>query len=407
MNINIKTRENILALMMLTVFVSFTLSFALTNIIIFLFIAFFFFDTRANLKLKFNGILKDKLALMYMLFFLIQVVGIIYSQDKPSAIRRVEVMLPILFLPAIISVEQLCQKLLMQILVALKILIPLSFLGLLFYHIFVLNRTINTFVNFTITEVVEVSQFYLAFILLIPIIECLRQIVLGNKILFHLLLLLFNLGFVFLLGNKTTLILLLILGVFISISVFKKNKKRGWTLLFTLLVSILIAAQLPIVKGRANVFLKTTDFNFEVIKTKNKFTITKNTVEHRILIDYVAVKAIINGLPFGYGTGDYLQELYKGYKALKFKAGIYYKYNAHNQYFSEFLKTGIFGGLIFLGLIVLLLKRVDITDYYTYIILFFAMACCVESYLFRQHGVAIFAFIIPFIVYNTKKLTKT
>ena len=66
-------------------------------------------------------------------------------------------------------------------------------------------------------------------------------------------------------------------------------------------VCLFAVTQTPILKDRLNVFIKTTDLNLETIITKNKYTQTKNTFEHRLLINYLALKEIGQSLPFGVG----------------------------------------------------------------------------------------------------------
>jgi O-antigen ligase len=200
------------------------------------------------------------------------------------------------------------------------------------------------------------------------------------------------------------MLFLTVVGILFIVRLYRRNNKRGLMFLLVFCGAVFLSSQLSIVQNRIKVILKTTDFKLETIVTKNKYAVTKNTAEHRILIDYVAINAIKTSLPFGYGTGDYLDALFLGYNELKFKAGIHHKYNTHNQYLEEFLKTGILGGFLFIYLMILLLKKVREDNLYSFLIVFFAFACCFESFLYRQHGVIIFGFIIPFIIYNADKL---
>lgn len=404
MNIRTAFREKLLACLILLQIISFTLSYALSSITCLLLLVFFFVDEKSNISKKIKRIFKDKLVMTYMLFFLAQLIGCFYSENIGMAFRRTEIMLPLLFMPAILSVEQLSKKCLGKLLDVIKCAVPFIFILLLIYHVAFLRKEINTFVNFTITEVVGVSQFYLVFVVLLPIIECIRKVIIGKQVVLHIGILLINLAIVFLLGNKTSLIITSVLMLFLVVKLLKNKRKKALTIFLILCGAIVLVTQLDIAKNKINVFLKTTDFNFKTIVTKNKYAITKNTAEHRILIDYVALNAINRALPFGYGTGDYLNELYKGYSDLEFKAGAYYEYNTHNQYLSEFLKTGIIGGFLFLFLMLQLIKKVNVKNLYSFAVVFFAFACCFESYLFRHHGVIIFGFLLPFVVYNTHKL---
>ena len=190
---------------------------------------------------------------------------------------------------------------------------------------------------------------------------------------------------------------------------FLKNK---FTVIKTIgIVSLLIGVFLstiffvPGLKKKFAILVKTTDFNIETIITKNKVTHTKNTLEHRVLINNIALKEIKKSFLFGVGTGDYLDLLYFNYKKIYFKQGIRERYNNHNQYFSEFLKTGVFGGVLFIVLIFLLLKSASNKDvFFVYLIMFFSIACFFESYLERQHGILIFSFILPlFLKFDKKK----
>lgn len=400
----LKYREPLLVFLIVLVFLSFTLSFAINSIATFLLLAVFFFDSPEEIRKKVQRIVSDRLVMLYVVFFAVQLVGLLYSEDFKQGLRRVSVLIPILFVPAVLCAERLEVKQVQKVLDIVKIGVPITFICLLVDHLIFMDKALNTFVHFTINEKIGISQFYLAFILILPLIECLRCLIQKQKVISNLVFLAINLGVIFLLGNKTVLFFLILLALLISIKTTKRNWKQGCIIIGISVSAIVVASQITIIQNRVNVFLKTTDFDFATVVTKNNFTITKNTVEHRFLIDYIALNAIKNGLPLGYGTGDYLNVLYDGYNELNFKAGIHYKYNAHNQYFSEFLKTGILGGVTFIVLIAILLKQVDFENYFTLIILFFALGCCFESYLYRQHGVVIFSFVLPFLIYNTPQL---
>jgi len=161
----------------------------------------------------------------------------------------------------------------------------------------------------------------------------------------------------------------------------------------------------PVIKNRANVFLKTTDFDIKTIITKNKYTQTKNTAEHRVLIDYLVLNEIVKSLPFGVGTGDYQDILNIQYERINFKVAKINQLNTHNQYLCEFMKTGVLGGLVFILIIFNLWKKSQ-NHIGFYFVLMFSLGCLVESYLDRQHGVVIFAFIIPFILKIDNKFFK-
>jgi len=396
-------RENIFVALVSLVFLTFIFSYAINNISIYLFIPFFFLDSKEKIQLKLRAIKKNKLVLLYVLFFLAQLIGVFYSEDNTLAIKRTLVMLPLLFLPAILSVEQLPKKTYNKLLRFLKYVIPFIFIFYIVVHYFIDGRALNTFVHFTIKEKLKVSQFYLVFILLLPIIEALRQLQKSQLIIKNSIILILTLGFILLLGNKTSLVFLSFLYLGFAFNLWKTNKKMVVLSLVGACIVTASVLQVPVIKNRVEVFLKTTDHSMETIITKNRFTHTKNTAEHRVLIAYLAIKEIIHSMPFGVGTGDYQEALNKQYKAVNFKAALEGKgYNTHNQYLSEFLKTGVFGGVLFIILMVVL-WRTPKNNTSFYFVLFFSLGCLVESYLVRQHGVIILAFFIPFFIKNERK----
>ena len=403
MNINIayliKQREVIFCIIAAIILCSYTISYAVNNIALFLLIPLFFLDTKENISLKILSIKKNKAVLLFMLFFLVQCAGYFYSLDKSFALRRIEVMLPLLFAPAIIFSESISHKNAVKLLGFLKYAIVATFVILFLAHIFILKRTINTFVHFTIEEQLGISQFYLAFIVLLPILITLKAIFEKNQQIVNTILLFLSIGILLLLGNKTSLFFLALLGLIYTVLLILRNQIKKALLLITLvLAGVFAASQTTIVKERIGVFLKTTDFDLETIITKNKFTQTKNTFEHRLLINYLAGKEIFKALPFGVGTGDFQNVLNEQYKTVGFKRGMEGHLNNHNQYMEEFLKTGIIGGLTFIFLLFFLIKKITKEQvFYPVFLSFFIIACGFESYLFRQHGVVIFAFIIPFL----------
>ena len=394
----IKHRESVFIVISILVFFTFTVSYALNNISIALFIPFFFLDTKLNIKRKIHFIRANKIFLLFALFFLAQCIGYFYSEDKELAARRIVVMLPLLYVPAIIISESISFNSLRKVLVVANYLIALTFLYYLIIHVLVIKRPLSDFVHFTIEDKLGISQFYLAFIIMVSILVSAKCIFAKERVIENCVLLGFSFFILLLLGNKTALIFIVILIVicFIILIRQKKQKSALALIVFVILGSAMIS-QTSIVKNRMAVFVNTLDFDLETIITKNKFTETKNTLEHRILINYIAGKEILKSLPFGVGTGDYQDALNKQYKLINFKKGISEELNNHNQYLAEFLKTGLLGGILFICLIVMLLFKIHKNQfYYPIILVFFVTGCFLESYLDRQHGVVIFAFLIPY-----------
>ncbi len=404
----LENRERIYVYLLMLILYSFMVSYAINSISVFLLLIFFFLDHRQNLKNKIKIIRTNKLVLIYMFFFVIQVLGLIYSNNIDFGLRRINVMLPILFMPAILLSEKLDYFKFLKMLNTLKYCIVFVFVYYIIIHVFIEERPLSNFVLYVINDKLGISQFYIMFILLIPMLHCISQIQIKTQVLLNTLFLFLFLFFIILLTNKTSFftlfLMLLIKGIFLY--KFKIGRYR-FLLLSFIGLTVFFLAFTPQIKERTDVVLRTMDFDIETIITKNSVTLTNNTLEQRILINYLSFKEIKKHFPFGVGTGDFKDVLFESYKKVNFKRAILGDFNNHNQYMSEFLKTGAFGGVFFLILILMLINFSSIKDNYNiYIVAFFTIANFFESYLYRQHGVLIFSFIIPLFLV-LERLSKT
>ncbi|UPS92547.1 O-antigen ligase [Bizionia sp. M204] len=405
-NLFFKHREYIYIILIAITFMAYVLSYALLSISTFLFVLFFFSDTRTSLKLKWYKIKSNKMVLLFVLYFVCQCIGLSYSENIDYGLKRVNTVLPTLFLPAIMYAEYLNKNVFYNVLRFLRFYVVLIFTIFLIIHVFIDGRTLHVFALYVLTDKLGISQFYMVFIFIIPLISTLNELINKKNLIVSILYLACLLFFVFLFSNKTSILMLLLI---FSIKIINHFKNR--TRLFKMSVFLVIPMLLALlvynttgIKHKFDIMLKSTDFNIEIIKTKNKVTYTKNTLEHRLLINYLSIKEIVNNFPFGTGTGDYQDVLNKNYEEIHFKLGIKEKFNNHNQYISEALKTGVLGGIVFITLLFCLFKSVGLRNQFYYIILLlFTIGCFFESYLDRQHGVIIFSFMIPlFYVYENQ-----
>lgn len=396
----INHREKIIYSLYFIICIAFILSYAITNIASVLLLVMFFVDKKSNLITKLKFIKSNKIILLFTLFFLVQLIGLSYTTNLNEGLRRITVLIPLLYLPAVVMAESKNKTYFKLFLNGLLLSIPLIFIVLILIHLYYDHRDLSTFVNFTIEEKLGVSQFYLVYIVVLPFYLAYQNIINKSYLVLNVIIFLVTLVVVLILGNKTSIILLTFLILLFLLNNLK-NKKKLLFGFITISALFIVAYNIPIVKERFTNVFKTTDFDIEIIKTKNSFTITKNTLEHRALINYLSFNPIIKALPFGVGTGDVEDILQKKYEEVNFKAGILSQYNNHNQYVYEFFKTGVLGGFVFIFLLFLLNKKAASSNSLAQILtLFFTIACFVESYLFRQHGIIIFGFLIPLFLTN-------
>ena len=165
----IKHRDKIVYSLYFIICIAFILSYAITNIASILLLVVFFIDKKTNLLYKLQIIKTNKVIWLYILFVLVQVIGLSYTENLDEGFRRITVLMPLLYLPAVVIAETKSKKYFKLFIDALLVAIPLIFIILILIHLFYDQRTLSTFVHFTIEEKLGVSQFYLVYILVLPL----------------------------------------------------------------------------------------------------------------------------------------------------------------------------------------------------------------------------------------------
>ncbi|PSG90260.1 O-antigen ligase family protein [Aurantibacter aestuarii] len=396
---------SVLALFLITL----PISYGLNSISVILIGVFFFIDKTANISLKLKRLKSNKLFLLFLLFFLVQLIGLFYTQDFNRGLKLIQNFLPFLVLPLTLLSEPIQAKKCATLLYANCIFMFLLLIGLL-----IAQFTINgNFIRFEhqLFEALDISTFYFsAFIYLniITILFHLRHEKFRN--LLDIGLILFFVYFLILLGARISLVITLISLTlfFIRFVNFKKNdfSKKTILIICTVLVTSIAAYQIPQIKKKVDITARTMDFDFETILTKNQISITRNSIEYRVLINYCSFQIFKENI-IGVGTGDNRVEMQNQYQKLNFRAGILENFNCHNQYFEEATKTGVFGLISFTLLLgFTFYKSLKEKRLLFYVVIYISLVCLTESYFYRHHGIMFGAFFIA-LFYNLEKSSHT
>lgn len=393
------TREQIYVVLLLLFVASYPVTYNLNARVIIALSVFYLIDSKSNLKNKWNSIKSNKVIAIMAFYFLIQVLGLIHTEDLKRGFDTVTRNLPFLLLPTILWSEKLSKENILKPLNFLKIWMFIVMLYLILYQYFIEHRTIGTTVHFAF-EKLGISQHHVSFILVITIMFTLHQLFdkrIKNNWLngFILAGLFFSL---LLFSSRISLIILLF-----SLIVFFYNYYKSSKIQYKILVGLCVVLGCFFsfygsteLRRKADILLKSTDFDMEIVKTKNSITFAKNTIEQRMMISMASINIIKEHPVFGVGTGDYLKALQDEYQKLHFIAGIKQKFNAHNQYLEEFIKTGLLGFLGYLLFMIVLIKysrkQQSLMLYCVFGVVFMSLT---ESIFARHHGVALAAFFIP------------
>ncbi|WP_422349618.1 O-antigen ligase family protein [Flagellimonas sp.] len=353
-------------------------------------------------------LLRSRLVLLYALFFLTQLVGLVYTENLQAGTRKTMVLLPFLVLPAII-VGEAKNVFVTKLYSALKFAVPLVFVVMaLLYFISKDFHGLGSFVQLWFVNRLGISQFYLVFLLLLPIFFCAKDIENKNALLNTILV--SSSSFFILLMNNFTGLLFLVVALALFLRNLFRNASKGYFLVImptVIVILLMVVLANPTIEKKFDPLI-TTSMEINEIKVKNKYGYTRNTFEHRLYIHYLAISDFKNNFPIGVGTGDTQEYLNQLYRKNNFLVGIKRELNAHSQYLQEYLKTGLLGFLSLSLLFFYMLKHCQSRNsIFFFYILFFAVACAMESYLNRYHGVIICSGIIPLLmIYGANKEIK-
>lgn len=393
------TREQIYVVLLLLFVASYPVTYNLNARVIIALSVFYLIDSKSNLKNKWNSIKSNKVIAIMAFYFLIQVLGLIHTEDLKRGFDTVTRNLPFLLLPTILWSEKLSKENILKPLNFLKIWMFIVMLYLILYQYFIEHRTIGTTVHFAF-EKLGISQHHVSFILVITIMFTLHQLF-DKRIKNNWLngFILAGLFFSLLLFSSRISLIILLFSLMVFFYNYYKSSKIQYKILLGLCVvlgcffSFYSSTEL---RRKADILLKSTDFDMEIVKTKNSITFAKNTIEQRMMISMASINIIKEHPVFGVGTGDYLKALQDEYQKLHFIAGIKQKFNAHNQYLEEFIKTGLLGFLGYLLFMIVLIKysrkQQSLMLYCVFGVVFMSLT---ESIFARHHGVALAAFFIP------------
>jgi len=395
----------VLALFLITL----PISYGLNSISVILIGVFFFIDKKSNILLKLKRLKNNKLFLLFILFFSVQLIGLFYTQDFSRGIKLIQNFLPFLVLPLTLLSEPINAKNCAKLLYANSIYMFLLLVGLLIAQ-FAVNGNFIRFEQQLFVDL-DISTFYFSAFIYLNVITLLFHF--RHKKFRNVLdigLILFFIYFLILLSARISLIITVISVTlfFIRFAYFKKNDILKKTILITSCVFItsVSAYQIPQIKKKIDITIRTMDFDFETILTKNQISITRNSIEYRVLINYCSVQIFKEHI-FGVGTGDNRTEMHKQYIKLNFRAGILENFNCHNQYLEEATKTGILGLISFILLLVFTFKiALKQKRLLFYIIIYISLVCLTESYFYRHHGIMFGAFFMA-LFYNLETASHT
>jgi len=340
---------------------------------------------------------KHLVPLLFIVFFIIQVVGMLYAYNFSRAFSNVTknivlLILPITFINLSESIDiQKIKSSLYGLIVGITVIIASSYLNILKTILsgeHGLGSLVTYFVRkeFVKEAIIEIHPPYLALLVIFAIVPIWKQKFPKNKKSRYLLLFCFLFA-LYSISSFMSFIILAILFVFYFVSLFKKQKRKH-----ILIISSIIAFCVVLLNN-INYEESIKDFRGGSLFKRIEWSFLKGKLDTSRPENWRSVLSVSkNNILIGIGSDGGMHELQK-YRNERSESYIN-KHNAHNQYLEVLLRFGIIGLTVYLFLIYLLiitaLKSKDKT--FGWFLIVFIVSCLVESYLQRQIGLTFFVF---------------
>lgn len=357
---------------------------------------FLFWLIEGGFKNKFQNIIRNRIGLVFIAFYLLYLIGLIYTIDMGRGLFDLEVKLslfifPVLFLSGSENISKTKLSDILKSFVAGCFVVSLFLIVRALYLYFQTNEFVKlTYTNLSYFTSPSYLAMYLNFAVLIVFLSFFEKATSKLLLFFKVFLFLFFVGFIVLLSSKSG-ILSLIFGILFMFAylIFRKKYLTMALLVFVSMILLFLVVKYAKVTTERITTAVDTFINYKSISST-----AQESTSDRILI-WNASKEIIKGNPvFGVGTGDVKDALQNEYKKENISFAIEKSLNAHNQYFQTGIALG-FTGLIILILsllIPLFLAFKNRNSIYSYFLLLIVINLLFESMLERQAGVVFYAF---------------
>lgn len=345
-----------------------------------------------DFKNKFRLIAKSKLALLFIVFYLLHVVGMLYTENTDSGLFDIQMKLTLLFFPMIYAsrpIQGTELKYLFYAFIAGGIACALLMLGVSTVHY--LNTGENTFFYEAFSFLIHPSYFamYLNFTIIWMLFNFTKNRENFLSPVWMFVIIAFFSVIIVLLSSKMGLLSLIIvyIGFVVWFIVRRKKYLLGLTGLALIIISVVALLRfVPEISARVENAISAIS-NGSADQTNAESTAV------RMLIWKAANEVIMKYPIIGAGTGDAKDELIKEYKVEGMTGAAGNNLNAHNEYYQVIVTLGVIGFIVFLLHLFLPLRRAlrNKNAIYALFLLLVMFNFLTESMLETQAGVMFFA----------------
>jgi O-antigen ligase len=367
-----------------------------------------------------NRLLSNKAALGMILWYLFQVITVIYSSNKANAYKWMEYRSPLFYLPFLLGTSAIKKDDIRKLLLLFAWTTALAAVVALGYGISmtIISGDSGYLYNDSLGFLFEKQAVYLAMYVNFAVVIFLwhlqekffRKTTVRNL---AVLAVIFLTGFVYLLACRTALLLLLlVIGASLIYLIYRRKQYlTGAILILGLLLSgALVYKTFPKAASRL-LFVTQANYTYESNGPADHFngehtSENWNSVNTRLAIWSCSREVIREHWLMGTGIGDSEDALIGEYGKRHFEFAIKYRLNSHNQYLDAVLSFGIVGFLVFItGVFFFPLKKA--LKKKDKVLLFFMLSLGIymltEVMFSRNQGLAFIGFFIPLMSFGNEE----
>jgi O-antigen ligase len=349
-----------------------------------------------DFKNKFQNIIRNRIGLLFILFYLLYVIGLIYTTDMGRGLFDLEVKLSLFIFPVLLlSGSENIQK------IDLSRILNSFVIGCLVVSVFLISRALFfyfqayeigklTYINLSYHTSPSYLAMYLNFSVMIIFLSFFKEKRSKALRFTGAFLILFFAVFIILLSSKSGVLTLLFSVLFMFFYLLFRKKYMA-----VAIMSLISMLMLVLVYKYAKVTIERIKTAIDVsVNYNNISSNSEESTSERILIWEASSNVIKRNPVIGVGTGDVKQELMNEYKKEGISFAIEKSLNAHSQYFQTGIAIGLSGLLVLvLSLIIPLYFAFRSKSWiYVFFLFLFIINLLFESMLERQAGVVFYAF---------------
>ena len=363
--------------------------------------------TEGDFKNKFHAIIKNEFALLFISFYVMHLIGLIYTQNMSSGLFDIQVKFSLLVFPLIFASRPFDKG-------KIKIIFFAFIAGGLVSSFILLTRAIytyeaygenNFFYQAFSSYLIHPSylSMYFNFIIAWLLINILNgsfyRSKFSNRI--AILIIIFFSIIIVLLSSKLGLITLFLqcIGFLVYFIISRKKYSIGIIgIVLIVIASYSVIHFVPAIGGRINAALG-------ALNSSNGSETDSESTAVRLLIWKAANQVISENFLLGTGTGDSKDCLMKEYKKRGMAGAVEHTLNAHNEYYQVFVSIGVIGFIILISNLLFPLGYAVKTSNSIYIlfILILMLNFLPESMLETQAGVMFYAFFNSLLCFSDNK----